>query len=199
MADINADDLLRMTAVMNTVDLSQVQNVFTLKVTSPGVLPIIDILDRIVSIAERIYAIIKGLQNTRTKYIDVEFFNITQNIPLPTRAWLTITEGELVVDDLAHMTAAMFSLGVSRPGVNGRKFFGGISEVALDQDRLWSTATVVDLALASAIMLVDQTQLSTTIQFGIITGLVPAFRQFDSAKTTNVPASQRRRRQGVGI
>lgn len=199
MADINIDDVLRMTAELNTVDLSSVQNVYTIKVTVPGAIPIIDILDRIVIILERIYVIIKGLQNSRTKYIDVKFFNITQNIPLPTRSWAAITEGELAVDDLAHMTAAMFSLGVSLPGVQGRKFFGGISETALDQDGLWSTATVVDLALASVIMINDQVNAGTTIKFGILTGVVPAFVQFNSATTKNIPASQRRRRQGVGI
>jgi len=199
MADIDVDDLLRVTTVLNTVDLSEIQNVFTMKVTVPGALPIIDILDRIVVILERLYDLVKGLQNTRTKYIDIKFFNITQDIPLPTRAWDTFTQGELLVDDLAHMTAAMFSLGVSRPGVSGRKFFGGISEAALDQDGLWTSATVVDLALASAQMVIDQVQAGTTIQYGILTGIVPAFRQFDSATTTNVPASQRRRRQGVGI
>jgi len=199
MADINVDDELRVTAVLNTVDLSIVQNVYTMKVTVVGALPIIDVLDRIVLILQLIYNIIKGLQNTRTKYIEVLFFNITQNIPLPTRPWPTISQGELVVDDLAHMTAAMFSLGVDKPGVSGRKFFGGIAESALDQDGLWTTATVVDLALASVIMLADQSNGGTTIQFGIRTGIIPAFIQFKSAKTTNIPASQRRRRQGVGI
>lgn len=199
MADINVNDELRVTAVMNTVDLSVVQNVFTTKVTVVGALPVLDVLDRIVKILELIYAIVKGLQNTRTKYINVEFFNITQNIPLATRPWTTITEGELGLSDLAHMTAAMFSLGVDLPGVSGRKFFGGISDNALDQDGLWSTATVVDLALASLIMLSDQTETGTTIQFGVRTGVVPAFVQFLTATTTNIPASQRRRRQGVGI
>ncbi len=199
MANINVDDELRVTAVARTVDLSEVQNVYTVKVTAVGALPVVDVLDRIVVILELIYNIIKGLQNSRTKYTDVRFFNITQNIPLATRAWATVGEGELLVDDLAHMTAAMFSLGVDLPGVSGRKFYGGISETALDQDGLWSNATVIDLALASAVMLSDQTSAGTTIQFGIRTGIIPAFVQFVTATTTNIPASQRRRRQGVGI
>lgn len=199
MANVNLNDELRVTANMNTVDVSAVQNVYTMKVTVLGALPVIDILDRIVVVLELIYAIIKGLQNTRTKYIDVDFFNITQNIPLATRPWPTLIQGELGNDDLAHMTAAMFSLGVDKPGVSGRKFFGGISEFVLDQDGLWATTTVVDLALASAIMLSDQSSGGTTVQFGIRTGVVPAFIQFVTATTTNVPASQRRRRQGVGI
>jgi len=199
MADINVDDELRVTAVMNTVDLSVVQNVYTAKVTVVGALPVIDVLDRIVTILELIHAIIKGLQTQKTKYINVEFFNITQNIPLATRAWDTITEGEDVGNDLAHMTAAMFSLGVDKPKVNGRKFYGGISTVSLDQDGLWTTSTVIDLAAASLLFLSDQSFGGTTIQWGIRTGVVPAFIQFKSATTTNIPASQRRRRQGVGI
>lgn len=199
MADINLNDKLRAVAVMTTVDLSEVQNVYTMEVTDLGGGTTIQILDRIVVILEQIYLIIKGLQNTRTKYSEVRFFNITQDIPLATRAWSTITEGELIVDDLAHMTAAMFSLGVSKPGVSGRKFFGGISESALDQDGLWSTATVVDLALASVKMIGEKVDNGTKVTFGIFTGVVPAYVAFDSAVTTNVPASQRRRRQGVGI
>lgn len=199
MADINADDVLRMTAKMTTVDLSSVQNVYTLDVPVPGSGTIIAILDRIVKIVELVYAIVKGLQNTRTKYLDLDFFNITQNIPLPTRPWDLIAEGEAGSDDLAHMTAAMFSLGVDKPGVSGRKFFGGISEAALDQDGLWTNATVTDLTAASAVLLNDQVESGTTIRFGIRTGITPTFAQFVTATITNVPGSQRRRRQGVGI
>lgn len=199
MADINLNDKLRVTAVLKTVDLSEVQNVYTVDVTDLGGGTVIEILDRIVKILELLYNVIKGLQNSRTKYIEVRFFNITQDIPLATRAWATITEGELAVDDLAHMTAAMFSLGVGKPGVAGRKFFGGISESALDQDGLWSSATVVDLALVASRMIVEQADTGTKVTFGIFTGVTPAYIAFLSAVTTNVPASQRRRRQGVGI
>lgn len=199
MADINVNDELRVTAVLTTVDLSEVQNVYTAKLSSVGSGDTTAILDRIVVILELVYNIIKGLQNSRTKYQEVRFFNITQDIPLPSRAWPTISQGELALDDLAHMTAAMFSLGVGLPGVAGRKFFGGISDFALDQDGLWTTATVVDLALASAELIKEQTQAGTVLKFGIRTGIVPAFVAFSSATTKNIPASQRRRRQGVGI
>lgn len=199
MADINANDLIRATAVMTTVDLSEVQNVYTMQVSTPGAGTILDILDRLIVILEKVYLIVKGRQNTRTKYQEVRFFNITQNIPLPTRSWLNITEGELLGDDLAHMTAGMFSLGVGKPGVAGRKFFGGMSADAIDLDGLWTSATVVDLAAASAILLLEHVQGGTVATFGIVTGLVPTYIQFQSSLTKNVPASQRRRRQGVGI
>ncbi len=199
MANVNANDELRVTAEMTTVDLGVVQNVYTTKITVPGALPVVDILDRIVIILELLYAIVKGWQNTRTKYTNVKFFNITQNIPLATRPWTTITEGELLVDDLAHMTAAMFSLGVDKPKVSGRKFFGGIAESRLDQDGLWTVGQLAELASVSVIMLSDQSSGGTTLQFGIRTGIVPAFIQFVTATSTNIPASQRRRRQGVGI
>jgi len=199
MADIDTNDVLRMTANLQTVDLSAVQNVYTIRVTVPGAGSTSTQLSRIAIILELIYEEVRGLQNSRTKYIDIDFFNITQDIPLPSQSWPTISQGSLALDDLAHMTSAMFSLGVGKPGVNGRKFFGGISEPALDQDGLWTTSTVIDLLVAATQMLVTQTEGATTIEFGIITGIVPAFIQFISSLVTNVPGTQRRRRQGVGI
>lgn len=199
MADIDVNDKLRATAVMRTVDLSEVQNVYTLDVTDLGGGTTLQVLDRIVVGLETMYSVVAGLQNTRTKYIEVRFFNITQNIPLATRPWATLTQGVQAFDDLAHMTAAMFSLGVAIPGVAGRKFFGGIAEPALDQEGLWTVATLANLVTISAIMLTEITSTGTKFTFGIFTGIIPAYVRFVSSVTTNIPGSQRRRRQGVGI
>ncbi len=199
MADINDGDVVRPVAFLHTVDLSVNNNVFQMEIGATGGASLDTILDRILTTLELVYSIVRLFQTARTKYDHVTFYNITQDIPLPQKDWPTIIAGALGDDDLAHMTAAMLSFGVGLPRVFGRKFFGGVGESALDQDGLWGTTQITKLTDISVEMLADHVISGTSMKFGVITGVTPVFKQFTEAIITTIPASQKRRRQGVGI
>lgn len=107
----------------------------------------------------------------------------------------------IAVEELPRGIAALVNCKTSDPDVNGKKYFGGLTESS-SEDGLWNAAELARLALAAADWIapfVGATSGATWTP-GVWSPTHTVFKQMSGTIIIPaIPAYQRRRKQGVGI
>lgn len=192
-------DFFRLTADLIYKNTDHIQNVFYFRNNNGN--PINDAGLQVAAgeVLEDIYASLVSYISEEVDFNQILIYIPTGNQSLPAIGWPTYTAGtatgDVTAPGVCHLAYARTGIGRSI----GKKFFGAFSESNMS-DGLWTSAqnTVVNTAAQKTWgTFVTSTGLS-------LTGVVydRAAHQGRGAQvivTTNVPAYQRRRRQGRGI
>lgn len=146
------------------------------------------------------YALIANRQSDDLTAVGLTFKNITTNEDMGTESFVGYTGGtDNTNDPLPAGVALCVTLPTAVLKSRGRKFVPGIAETGTTAG-LFTSAVMTDAASFAA--LISEAWLGASNDdpwtFGIVTEL-GTFRPFQSASVSNVPAYQRRRKQGVGI
>jgi hypothetical protein len=197
--DIQSGDIVRVTAKMAIGGVGAVQNVFYLRKEGIGEVPASLWPDDIGPWLEDIYGEVNSLLTDNLSYDSWGLFNITQDAPGPDNSWPTLIVGGSATDMYATGVAGLGLLRTERPRVVGRKYFGGLVEGGITESLLTPTMTA---AIAAAIGHMLGSFIGGASLDSWLPGVVDksgAYWSFTEAVVKDIPAYQRRRKQGRGI
>lgn len=192
----SAFDVIQVIAEMAILG-QRVMNVWELM--SPSAVSDDDIIDDVqVAIEDVIYSVINPAIPDNLTYESLYFKNLTQNEDMGQFDWLSLTAGESAGEVLPLGVAALLTFPTAQPKVRGRKFLPPFAETNLT-DALWGSATVTLLStVASGVAAGFIGDVSSEPYVFGVSNQAGLFRPFIEGLTTNIPAYQRRRKQGVG-
>jgi len=136
----NQSDILRIAARLNYVGIGDFVNVYHYRLTTAGFVTDAMVVDDLAEIMDALYATISPSISDYANFVDVNIFNVTQDRPLGSTAWPTMTSGEASGDVLPSQVAAFVraTTGYSRNWA--RKFLGPFLEASNTSDgRVYST------------------------------------------------------------
>lgn len=177
-------------------DTDDVVNAFEFRLDSPGSVTDALVLDDIIEIMLALIAILDDAVS-----ILVEWQRVRVQVRGGGRL---LGEGVLGVsggatgDPLAPGVAGLVSMGTTIPRVTLRKYFGPFSEASIGSDGRFVSAIVTVLANAGNFLRGSHAQTSGNYTYGYFSPKTSAFETPNSTTATNIPAYQRRRRQGRG-
>jgi hypothetical protein len=177
-----------------------VQNVFTASMSSGVGMPNEDAMDDLAAWVDDLYDVVDDIMPTQLVFVDIDFYNLTNDTPMGTLAWPTMTTGQAASNEIAASgVAAVITAFTSIVRVHGRKFFGPIVETLIDEGYLGTTvmtgmATVITKWITP---FVGGTSGETWTP-GVWRRATSGFAAFRDAVVRNIPGYQRRRKANVG-
>lgn len=195
---IEQDDILEVSARMEFNGVEDIVNVYQFQLTTPG--PITDQqgVDDVLLIIEAIYTALVALQSTLTLYRDIRVTNKTQLAILGTFLWPSLTAGTAAVIAQAPGVCGLVSLATAVPRVNLRKYYGDMVTSTMELDGTFASFVTTALTTISGTLLTQRVQVNGTWRYGYLSPKSLAWELPLSAVVTDIPAYQRRRKQGRG-
>jgi hypothetical protein len=193
-------DTVKVTARLKWANAVDIQNVFTARMTTGFDIPDDDAKADMMAWLELMYTEVIGAMPTNLVFEDADFFNLTQGVPMGIDFWPVLTTGtggttEIAATGVAAVITAF--TGLSR--VRGRKFFGPLTEAAIDAGVL-NNATMTTMAAIIALWITPFVGDTSGVTWtpGVWQRLTDTFAAFRDAVVRNIPGYQRRRKAGVG-
>lgn len=195
---IAPNDIMEASARLEFDGVEDVVGVFQFR--HDGVAPISDTLgvDDILEFLEVVYGLLNSAITAITLYRDVRIRNVTQDTVLGTFSWPTLVAGGTATDATPPGVAALLSFSTQIPRVAPRKYFGVLSEGGVGNDGRWTAGVTALLAAAGIALLFQFTATNSDWQYGYLSPKTAAFEVPTGVVVTDIPAYQRRRRQGRG-
>lgn len=196
---------IRVTAKMNDVNGSDIQNVYFFQHQGTNDVADADFLTTVEDWMSGTYALIESLMpNTLTPTeIEADIVSFSGGVLTVIRdigsiAWTTWTGGTGTGDGLPQGAAAVVNFPAFATTSQGRKFLGPFTE-GTQNNGIWTAGAIANLVDYGARVLLDMT-VDATEQFitGIMSGKDATFRGFAEAIVNAVVGYQRRRKSGVG-
>lgn len=191
-------EILEVVLLADFDSTEDVVNVFQFQKTNAGEISNADVIEDMLDVVADIILVLKALVNVLTVFQAIRVKNITDNellglVPLPVPIAGTGT-GDSEAPGVA--TLMWFPTGV--PHVMGRKFFGTLPESVIGSDAKFTSGHMTNIAAVASVLVNPFTAPNGTYQYGIKSTKTGTWIPFLTAAWENVPAYQRRRRQGRG-
>lgn len=193
-------DVIKVTARMRWAEAVDVQNVFTAVLGSGTSISNDDAKDDLAEWVDDMYVIAGAIMPTSLVFVDLDFYNLTEDEPLGTLSWPTMTTGTGASNEIAASgVAAVLTAFSSIVRVHGRKYFGPICEAFVDAGFL-NSAVMTGMASVIALWITPFTGGTSgeTWAPGVWRRAISGFAAFRDGVVRNVPGYQRRRKSGVG-
>jgi len=196
---VNGNDIIRVTAVLEGPS-GKIENVYQFRAEVIVGGNDTDVMTDLAQKLDDAYTHLLSSMSSDCVFIEVQGFNVTQDAPMPTVPFPSVTAGSASANDMASQVSfmALFRTGVSR--VLGRKFLGGFAKEALTNDGFVSSGSITAIAgyIGELIGLFISASLNS-YQLGVVSTVTHTFYAFFEGVAQVVPGTQRRRRQGRGI
>jgi len=196
---VDVGDVFEVTARAEFRGVEDVDNVFQYQYTSGSNSTNAIAIDNLLTIMETVYAIVRTFQHVLTLYRDLRVRNVTKGEVYGTFGWPSIVSGSVSGGDTPPGVAALINLSTGIPRVVLKKYWGGLDNQALDTDGTLTGAMITSLAAISAVLLTPQTVGSNTYVYGYLSPKTGNFESPQGSVITDIPAYQRRRKQGRGV
>jgi hypothetical protein len=191
-------DVLRVDARMSYPYAGLIVNSYTVRVVSGAPIDADDFAADMGAWLELIYTPLLPAMSMLMDFDDINIFNYTQEWPLGSFGWPTIQYGSHAGEMLPSGVAALAIARTDRTKVQGRKFFGPLSEASQGAGE-WVTSFMTSFATAAANWVVSEiTGVFGTYTPGVWNRDAEIFRAFVEGVVFGVARYQRRRRAGVG-
>ena len=194
---VAANDVVRATARLNLTDGQIAENVYHFLVTAAN--SDANVMSSVTDKLEAMYSEITGSMASSVTFLDIQFYNLTQNITMGVSGWPTLTTGSSGSSQAPPGVALLISVTTFAAKVLARKYLAGLISGRWTGSAWDSTVlgAVVEFVLA-------WTSLGTVSpgSGNFIPGVRDqsgAFQLFREAIIRAEAGYQRRRRQGVGI
>jgi len=178
--------------------VEDVVNVFQFQKTDAGDISDSNTIDDILDLVEAVYTLLLGIITTIQVARDIRISNVSQNYVLSTEPWPSITAGTGTGDPLPPGVAGLVNFRTTVAKVNPRKYFGALTEANNAATGLITVAGTTALSNAGALLLTSMLGTYASWEYGYLSPKTSNFEQVQSYSVTNVPAYQRRRKQGRG-
>lgn len=195
---VNQNDIIEVAARMEFDGVEDVINVYQLQYLDPASLSDTQVILDINQFLNVLYGLLVAAMPLIEFFRDFRYRNITQGTLMGLVGWPGFVTGEGLGQALPPGLALLVSYNTVVPRVGMRKYYGTFTEDNNDADGTWSAAlTAVGSAVAAA-TIPPFIGIVGTYQFGYLSPKTAAFEVPVGATVTDIPAYQRRRRQGRG-
>ena len=191
-------DVLEMTARTEFNGVEDVANVYQMEYQGGAAITDAQGITDVISFLEALYAIFIGAQTILQLYRDIRVGNKTQGTVFGRFPWPTLVGGGDVAFSTAPGTAILSSFSTGIPRVTPRKYWGVFCADNMDADGTWGGIITATLAAATAFMLTPYVGVSGTWLYGYLSPKTLSFVVPNGSSTGDIPAYQRRRKQGKG-
>lgn len=193
------NDIMRVAAKLTDINGDAVVNVFHVRLDSGGPVDDNDIMIEIGNYMEVIYTNIVSVLQVGMDFIDINFFNVTQDSPLGSMLWPNLTVGSGTGDPLPAQVAAMVRGTTGKSRNWARKFFGVFSESQNTDDGKISGTVQTALTNLLGDWLAGHTEDSNTYVPVVWHAKDQLWRVITGGVVRNIWSTIRRRRHGRGI
>lgn len=195
---VSQGDILRAAARLETQDDDDIVNVYQFRLGSAAAMSDQQGVDDIIEFLEAVYIAIIAIIPVLTIFRDITVRNMTTATNYGVFPWDTLTVGQGAGNDYPPGVSllASFPTGVSR--VTTRKYWGNCATPNFTQEGLFTAAAVVDAGDAGAILLAEFLATVGDWVYGYDSPTFMGWIRPTAVALTDVPAYQRRRRQGRG-
>jgi len=198
MAAVSTGDAVRVDLVADIDADQDMIGVYQFRLISGDIASEADVLDDLLSIGGAIVTIVRQLCNVLTVWRKIRAVNLTTNTLIGEADFTPNVAGSLTGDQVPYGVAALTTFPTYTPNVRLRKFLGGLDSGVLTASGKITAGGVADLADFVTLMLDPFTETNGTWQYGYLSPKTAGWVGPVSGTVTNVPAYQRRRRQGTG-
>lgn len=195
---VAGDNILKVTARLLFESLDDVQNVFYVQLETGAFVLDTDALEDMAAWLETIYAPIVDSLSSLITFDVVDVWNLTQDQPVGSIPWPTLTVGTGTAETLPPGCAALVTASTGQKNTRGRKFFGVLTELG-QSGGLLSLGLMGDLAEAGVAWAGAFFGATSTESW--LPGVVDkmgSLIQFNGVVVRRPVAYQRRRKQGIG-
>lgn len=192
-------DVVEVAARLEYNGVEDMVNVFQFQKTDvPAVSDALGMAD-IIAFLEAVYTTINTFMPLIHLYRDLTARNVTQGTVLGTFPWATLTAGTSVQDALPPGVAVMSAFSTGVPRVILKKYWPGVDESTNRTDGAFGTGLMTAIGTMNAGLLVPYVGANSTWQYGYLSPKTASFLTPVAAVVTDIPAYQRRRKQGRGV
>ena len=195
---VNENDIIEVAARMEWGGAEDVMNIYQFRVGSIVDSDELAIIDDLIDIMEDVYTFLVPFQTNQMTYADIAFKNITQGQVYGTFAWDSLVSGTATQEALPPGVAALINFATFFGRVILKKYFGGLVEGDADLDSTWVTLFLTALANVAQYLLNDRVETAATYSYGYNSIKAGGFVLPVSGVVSEIPAYQRRRKQGRG-
>lgn len=195
---VNQNDVLEVSARMEFNGTEDIVGVYQFQKTDA--VPTADalVVTDILNIMETIYLVLNTGFQLLQLYRDIRIANKTQATVIGTFGWPTLTAGVNTFDATAPGVCALVNFTTPVPKVNPRKYFGVFTEPNMQVDGTWSGGLITLVGSAVAFLVLPIVEVNGNYQYGYDSPKSGLFESAAALVITDVPAYQRRRKQGRG-
>jgi len=197
MAGVNAGDVLRVTPELKLSRGQVHENVFYFRNDGLGTATEGQAEADISQFLDDFYGNFQGRLSSATEFVQIHYFNVTQNAPMSVDTWPSMVNGGDGGQTLPAGASAILGLPTGVLRVRGRKYFGGFTESDNIGDQI-SSGLAGDILAASVDLIGSFLGASLTAWLPGVLDQSGAFWAFTEAALSLLWASQRRRRFGTG-
>lgn len=193
------DDILRIAARLNVPLTGDFVNVFHYKQLAAVAISDAVTLSNVATMIDELYQTVNAGISTEANYVDINVFDVTQDRPIGSVAWPTLSSGAAAGDMLPAQTAAFVRAATGFSRNWAKKFIGPCSEGSSTPQGFVATALSTLLtAFAAEWISGANGDPSANYEPVVYHRSADLWRPLKTGIVTNVWATIRRRRAGTG-
>lgn len=195
---VNTGDIIRVAARLKDQDNQDVVNVW--HVVSHTLTPVTDAnaMSDVADYMEEIYDEVRPHIHSGADFYDINFFNVTQDHPMGSVPWPTLTVGAGSGDPLPSQVSAMIRGTTGQSRNWARKFFGPYSETSNTDNGLIVSTVQAELVAAGVAWLAGHTGTHIIVAPVVWNKKIGAWYAVTAAIVRDIWSTVRRRRKGRG-
>lgn len=198
MGDVLVGDVVKVTAQFTWDDTETFQNVYYVKHAGSATATDIAFHNACAAWLETLYTPLLSYLSTKLDFDEVVTYNVTQDIPMITGAWPTLTQGSDAGDPLPTQCSALVSFPTAKKKVIGKKYIAGATETNNLSGGILSSAFKTALASFGAAVLSGYVSGTIVIDPGTYNVITGVFNELLTSLVDDLFRTQRRRVKGVG-
>ena len=196
---VNPQDILEITCRGEFNGVEDVVNVYQYRYTGASVAADADVISDFETEMESLYTPFVPDQMPTYEYRDITIRNLTQSVIMSVGAWPTLTDGTSAGKANPPGIAGLINMATTIVKVVLRKYLGGFAQSIVDDDGTFTTAFTAKLLVFGLQLILGFSVTVRGYDYGHLSPKTTNFEVPTSASVTDIPAYQRRRKQGRGV
>ena len=195
---VQQNDIMQVSSRAEFGGIDDVVNGWQFQKTDPVPATDLGTVDDLIDILETLMLALQAIMTSVLIWRDLRVSNITQGTVLGVFPWDLLTSGQNNFDAVPPGCAQLWSFSTGIPRVTLRKYIGVYTEDNLDDPGVWGAGATTLGASQAALLLNPLNGAVGTYRYGFLSPKTASFVTPTGVVVTNIPAYQRRRRQGRG-
>lgn len=195
---VNVGDVVEIAVRMEANGVEDIVNVYQFQNNTPAGFVDTIFMDHMADFFDDIYTPLLTGQADTFVYRDMTFRNVTQAVLMGVRTWPVITAGASATAQIPPGVAGLINFPTIIPRVILKKYIGGFVVSLIDGDGSFTTAVTALLLQMAADLLTGPVGVMIGVDYGYLSPKTLNFEVPTGGLGTDIPAYQRRRKQGRG-